>query len=83
MTGTTTFMRDRKSTKKFVSDRGPKFKTNLKDKKVEANIHGSKDTGVFKFFSTIGQLLDPTPEDNSEVEPLLEGVGDTEDGETE
>ena len=63
MAGTKTFVHDREFTKTFVSDFGPKLKTNLKDKKVKANIHGTKDTEAFEFFSTIGQILDPTPED--------------------
>ena len=82
MTGTTTLVHDRESTKKFVSYFGPKLKTNLKDKKAEGNSQGSKDMEAFKFFSTIGQTLDPTPEDSGKVGPLLEAVDETEDDET-
>ena len=71
MADTTTFVHDHEFTKKFVSDFGAKLKINLKDEKVEANIQGLKDTEAFEFVSTIGQLLDLTPEDNRKVAPLV------------
>ena len=59
------------------------MKTNLKHQKAEATIRGTKVTEAFEFFSTIGQVLDPIPEDNGNMGPLVEWVDDTEDAETD
>ena len=75
---TAKLVRKRKFHHEFIAHILPKLTTKLKDKKLEEQISGVKDDEAYHFLSSIAQILEPEPDEETATPIVIEAVEDKE-----
>ena len=75
---TAKLVRKRKFHHEFIAHILPKLTTKLKDKKLEEQISGVKDDEAYHFLSSIAQILEPEPAEETATPIVIEAVEDKE-----